>query len=114
MMRAVISTILLCCASSVFSVSDIQNNHSRFFSHDHQVVAVLHTGSLKENLTHVAKQYGWQQVVWDLPNDYNWVGNTQIRTKSLQKLFEHILSRYPVQAAFYQGNHVLVFRSRTV
>lgn len=114
MKRAAIFSVLLLCAMSVFAVPGVSKNHPNAYHHGHQVVGILHTGSLKENLTRVAKQYGWSQVVWDLPHDYHWVGDTQVRTKSLQKLFEHILSRYPVQAAFYQANHVLVFHSRTV
>lgn len=78
------------------------------------VVIELYTGSLQENIERIAKQHGWYNVVWDIPNDYQWVGNTRLMADNLQDAFTKVLQGYPVQAVFYQGNHVLLIRPRTL
>jgi hypothetical protein len=77
-------------------------------------VAYLSPGSLKQNVVDIARRYGWQTVVWNAPDDYPWVGRTTIRGQSLQEIFTKILQKYPLQAQFYQGNHVLAIVPRNL
>lgn len=76
--------------------------------------ATLYTGSLKNNVTRIAAQYGWNQVVWDVPHDYVWTGNTRVTAPTLPLLFSKFLAKYPLQAVFYHGNHVLLIQQRTL
>ncbi len=79
-----------------------------------QVSAMMEAGSLQKNVRTLARQYGWTQVVWDVPNDYEWVGSVAINAASFNGLLEKILVGYPLQATFYHGNHVLVISPRTL
>ena len=74
----------------------------------------LTRGSLKATIIRLAKQFGWKIVVWHVPNDYTWVGNVTVHGKDLPDIFNQILTNYPVQAVFYQGNHVLLVIPRTL
>lgn len=76
--------------------------------------AVLYPGSLKYNIVRIAQSYGWSTVVWNAPEDYLWIGRTQITTHNLVALFNKVLSGYPVQARFYKGNHVLAIVPRNL
>ena len=76
--------------------------------------AVIFPGSLKSNISRIAHDNGWDQVVWDIPSDYQWVGKTKIRAANLQGIFQKLLNDYPVQAIFYKGNHILLMRPRTL
>ena len=71
-------------------------------------------GALRAQLTDIAQQWGWQQVVWRVPHDYQWYGHVQFKAKTLFALYSKLLAPYPIQAVFYQGNHVLVFVPRYV
>lgn len=75
---------------------------------------VVHPGSLRANIERIAGQYGWHRVVWTLPQDYRWVGETRITAQGMSGLFTKLLGKYPLQAEFYQGNHVLVIIPRTI
>lgn len=75
---------------------------------------VVHAGSLKTNIQRLAKQMGWPQVVWNVPNDYVWVGTTRIKAHSISGVLYRLLANYPLQAVFYAGNHILVIRPRTL
>lgn len=74
----------------------------------------LQPGPLRAQLTEIAQQWGWQQVVWQLPHDYQWYGHVQFKAGTLPILFSKLLAPYPIQAVFYQGNHVLVFVPRRI
>lgn len=76
--------------------------------------AQLYSGSLKENVTRIAHQYGWNKVIWSLPHDYQWVGDTRVTADSVSGLFGKFLANYPLQAVFYKGNHVLLIQPRTL
>lgn len=76
--------------------------------------ATVYPGSLKKNIERIAAQFGWTQVVWNVPNDYQWVGQTNIRADKLPGLFTKLLKNYPVQAVFYKGNHILAISPRTL
>ena len=78
------------------------------------VSITLNTGSLKSILTTVAKHYGWNIVVWQLPNDYQWIGHVTVQADNVPDLMRKILADFPVQAVFYQGNHVVVFKARSI
>lgn len=71
-------------------------------------------GSLKDNVERIAAHYGWRQVVWDAPQDYKWVGRAKIQGENLQSILGQLLADYPLQAIFYQGNHVLYIHPRTL
>ena len=74
----------------------------------------IYPGSLKENVERIAAHYGWHQVVWDAPQDYRWVGYAQIQGENLSSVLRQLLADYPLQAVFYQGNHVLYIHPRTL
>ena len=71
-------------------------------------------GSLRENIIRVASQFGWTTVVWDAPNDYLWVGETEFQHQDLKNILAVALNQLPLQATFYHGNHVLVISTRTL
>ena len=83
-------------------------------AHTHTIPVVMQSGSLKANITRIAKSHGWEQVLWNAPSDYQWIGETQIHAPTLAKSFEKLLADYPIQAVFYRGNHILVIQPRTL
>ena len=76
--------------------------------------AVFHPGSLRMNIIQNARRFGWRRVIWTATNDYRWVSYTRVKSRSLQGILRKVLMGYPVQAIFYQGNHVLVIKPRTL
>ena len=82
--------------------------------HQHLSHAGVHPGSLRLNIQRIAEQHGWHRVIWMLPEDYRWVGETRVTGHGLPGILEKLLASYPVQAEFYQGNHVLVIHPRTI
>jgi|GEM_PF-1851054 len=74
----------------------------------------FYTGSLRENLKRLAASYGWKDVVWLPQNDYQWHGRVTLQGKSLDRVLTQVLKRYPLQAQFYDGNHILVVAPRTL
>lgn len=74
----------------------------------------LHPGSLRYNLQRIAANHGWPQVVWMPPEDYRWVGETQIAAPNLREALAIVLKAYPLQAIFYSGNHILAIQARTI
>lgn len=72
----------------------------------------MYAGSLKANITRLAKQNGWSNVVWNSDHDYSWVGNTRIPAQNLPGVLQKVLANYPLQATFYEGNHILVLAPR--
>jgi hypothetical protein len=78
----------------------------------HQQSVSLRSGSLRHNLSRIAKLYGWKKLVWLPSSDYQWVGRVTIREHDVYALFTRVLQEYPLQAVFYKGNHVLVIRPR--
>lgn len=71
------------------------------------VIYQVRSGSLKNNVENMVAKSGWGQVVWDVPNDYRWVGNVTITSTSIQSALDQLLSQYPVQAVFYDTNRVV-------
>lgn len=82
--------------------------------HKRPISVLVNTGSLKHIVTRIAHNHGWYTVEWNSPNDYLWVGKTRITAANLPGVFDKLLSDYPVQAQFYQGNHVLAIEPRTL
>jgi outer membrane protein assembly factor BamB len=78
------------------------------------VKAKMYPGSIRANIQRIAKQHGWKTVVWKSSDDYNWHGTAVVEGSSLADVMEKILLDYPLQADFYQGNHVLVIQPRTL
>jgi len=74
----------------------------------------FYTGSLRDNLTRLASSYGWKDIVWLPRNDYQWHGRVTLQGKSLDRVLTQVLKRYPLQAQFYDGNHILVVAPRTL
>lgn len=77
-------------------------------------VYTLYPGSLKENIQRLANQFGWTTVKWLAPYDYQWTGTTAVTATNLNQLLQKILPDFPLQAVFYQGNHILVIRARNI
>lgn len=71
-------------------------------------------GSLKENIVHLAKQLGWSTVIWQPSYDYQWVGISHFSQKNLKEILNEVLEHFPLQAIFYEGNHVLVITPRNI
>lgn len=69
-------------------------------------------GSLKANVQSMVEQSHWGQVVWNIPNDYRWVGDITITATSIQDALAQLLSPYPVQAIFYETNRVVDIEPR--
>ncbi len=106
--------------SMIFGFSTIYANGSSTekqivkASSDQTLLSVtVYSGSLKENIERIATHYGWPQIVWDAP-DYNWIGQTRIEGPNLFSILRQLLTSYPLQAIFYQGNHVLLIHPRTL
>jgi toxin co-regulated pilus biosynthesis protein Q len=74
----------------------------------------VYPGSLRENIERIAAHYGWHNVVWDAQQDFTWVGYAQIQGDTLASVLRQLLADYPLQAIFYQGNHVLYIHPRTL
>ncbi len=74
----------------------------------------VYAGSLRDNIKRIAAHFGWKRVLWNAPYDFNWVGTTPIRARSLSSMLTVLLKNYPLQADFYAGNHVLVIMPRVV
>ena len=74
----------------------------------------VYPGSLRDNVERIAAGYGWSEVVWSAPYDFNWVGQTNIHANSLSGMLAQLLKDYPLQAVFYRGNHVLLITPRTL
>lgn len=76
--------------------------------------AMMYQGSLRHNIIRIAHNYGWDTVVWNNQEDYLWSGNARITGNSLAEVFSKILIKYPLQAQFYSGNHVLAIVPRNL
>lgn len=76
--------------------------------------ADMYPGSLQGNINRLSRVYGWPQVVWNVPDDYHWVGHVRVAANNLPDILRSILMNYPLQADFYEGNHILVIQPRTL
>lgn len=70
--------------------------------------------SLRLAMTDAAHKAGWKQVVWRASMDYRWYGSEKIVGQDLADVFKKLLRHYPLQAVFYQANHVLVIHTTSI
>lgn len=71
------------------------------------MVVTVHTGSLKINIQKIARQGGWHNLVWRPNYDFQWLGNVTITGRNVQDVMAKLLEPYPLQAVFYEANHVV-------
>lgn len=83
-------------------------------SHQRLITATFYSGSLRDNIVRTAHENGWSTVVWNAPEDYKWIGETRIAAATIQDIFRKLLTNYPLQAQFYNGNHVLAIVPRNL
>lgn len=76
------------------------------------LIVRLHTGSLRENVIHIVEKSRWGHVVWTLPFDYKWIGDITLKGPNVQDVLSQLLRPYPVQAVFYDKNHVVAIVAR--
>lgn len=74
----------------------------------------FYPGSLKANITQIAKECGWREVVWLPQYDYQWVGQARLSADNIREILAKVLHDFPLQATFYEGNHVLVISPRNI
>ncbi len=74
----------------------------------------VYPGSLKLNVIRLARAYGWKHIIWLSEDDYHWIGKVRVAANNLPDILNKILVDYPLQANFYEGNHVLVITPRTI
>lgn len=72
----------------------------------------IHDGSLKRNIERIVRLAKWGKVVWALPYDYRWVGKSEITGDSTQDVLQKLLAGYPLQAVFYEQNHIVQIKPR--
>ncbi|MBB72628.1 MAG: hypothetical protein CMF50_09550 [Legionellales bacterium] len=73
----------------------------------------IRPGSLRENVNRVVRRGGeGYRVIWELPNDYNWVGRETMTGYDTKEVLAKLLQPYPVQAVFYQENHIIAIKQR--
>ena len=71
------------------------------------MIITIHSGSLKTNVEKIVRQGGWGVPVWRPNYDFKWVGNVTITGKNIQDVLAKLLEPYPLQAVFYEANHVV-------
>jgi hypothetical protein len=101
------------CGSPIPLPQNIPIHHTTLHHHG-ALTATLLTGSVKANVERIANEQGWPEVVWRVPYDYKWVGQTQIQADSLAGLLSQLLRNYPLQAVLYHGNHILAIYPRVL
>ncbi len=140
---SMIGLVSICCVGTMFAVAGKLESHEKFAENKvvqtkiKQTIALMpihsynlplslqkfefqpvsfymETGSLRANIERIAKNFGWYNIVWGVQNDYHWLGRTRIKGSNLSLAFANMLRHYPLQATFYQGNHVLVIGPRTL
>lgn len=106
---------------SKFFSSEKKTNQQFMYRHIHRhvkhtglITATTTPGTIRDNVEHIAHQYGWQQVIWSSCKNFRWVSKTRITAPDLKGIMRKLLEGYPLQAVFYNGNHVLVIRPRTL
>ena len=90
------------------------SQHRRHHHHAQAHFIELYPGSLKTNVLRLSRAYGWKHIIWLSQDDYHWIGKVRVAANNLPDILGKILSDYPLQANFYEGNHVLVIKPRTI
>ncbi len=78
----------------------------------HDLRVNLYTGSLKNNVESIVRRSHWGRVIWTLPYDFKWVGNINMTGPDAMSILAQLLKPYPVQAVFYDKNHVVAIVAR--
>lgn len=91
-----------------------EHEYRRHYVHAKVMDVTIYPGSLRDNIKRIAAQFGWHQVVWDVENDYDWVGKTHLEDCTLREALKRILRNYPLHAFIYEGNHVIAIEPRTL
>ena len=94
----------------VSSASQLINKKQRRTQKSPRYKAWVQTGTLKSNIQRLAKQFHWEQVVWQLPVDYRLVGHYSVTGQKETDLFEHLIEQLPVQLIFYKTNRTLLVK----
>lgn len=76
------------------------------------MVVSVRTGSLKDNVEKITRQGGWHNLVWRPNYDFKWLGNVTITGRNIQDVLAKLLEPYPLQAVFYESNHVVAIVPR--
>ena len=92
----------------------IEKNDRHHGTHTRLHYVTLYPGSLKNNLVRIARAYGWKHIIWKSQEDYHWIGKIRVAANNLPDILRKLLKEYPLQADFYDGNHVLVIQPRTL
>ncbi len=97
-------------------VSDVSTSlhHASMQSQHKHVSTMFYSGSLRSNLKRLAADYGWHDMVWLPTHDYQWHGTVKVTGRSFDDVLTNVLKDYPLQAQFYDGNHILVVAERTL
>lgn len=94
------------------------HQHFHHYSSHHHMTSVhyieVYPGSLKSNIVRLSRAYGWKHIIWQSQDDYHWIGKVRVAANNLPDILRKLLSDYPLQANFYDGNHVLVIKPRTI
>jgi hypothetical protein len=99
-------------ASPSFLKQTSQRRNRHHLKHINYVT--LYPGSLKSNIVRISRAYGWKHIIWTSGDDYHWIGKIRVAANNLPYILGKILKEYPLQADFYDGNHVLVIKPRTI
>lgn len=78
------------------------------------ITVYVKPGLLSDNIERIARENGWNRVIWNSSKNFNWVGYTKISARDLQGVMTKLLKTYPLQAVFYRGNRVLAIEPRTL
>jgi len=69
-------------------------------------------GSLKANVERIVDKAGWGKPIWDMEYDFKWTGNVTITGRDVQSVLSKLLDPYPLQAKFYESNHIVAIYPR--
>lgn len=69
-------------------------------------------GSLKQNIERIVDNAGWGKPVWKMDYDFKWTGNVTITGRDIQSVLSKLLDPYPLQAKFYESNHIVAIYPR--
>jgi hypothetical protein len=76
------------------------------------IVVEVMDGSLKANVERIVNKAGWGKPIWDMEYDFNWTGDVTITGRDVQSILSKLLDPYPLQAKFYESNHVVAIYPR--
>ena len=68
-------------------------------------------GTIKENIERIMANKAWK-VIWVSEYDYPVIGSATFTGTNLEDVLSKILINYPLQATFYEKNHVMTIQSR--